>query len=278
MAPHCIRPDCLNLRIPLRLLPLFMILTWHCPVTESATPTHLWGEVGSNVTFRCLGHKQKQLISWYLQRDNTFINGYHESKNLTRPWENTRLDDDNTAIHMDSLNVSHAGVYQCFIRHKDNKIDEHLIQLSITASYSVPAWTVDCSDENHCQATCASHGGYPRTQVMWNVPESRMSKDVNSSEMIDPETMLVSISSTAYFNCSAGETSLRCSVGNVTSEMFSVCQHKDPPKSNNHYVIAAAIIVLAVVGIIVLVLLMKRWRGRRGAVRVDIEEMNSLNK
>lgn len=113
---------------------------------------------------------------------------------------------------------------------------------SLLANYSKPTLTVNCGSENHrfsCWATCASHGGYPGTKVTWTIPESQTRRDVNNTQIQDPHTMLVNSSSTAFFNCSNGKlTSLSCSVGGVTSEMFTVCKWLkktvpmvSPPKS-----------------------------------------------
>lgn len=108
------------------------------------------------------------------------------------------------------------------------------LPLFLPANYTKPTVTMNC-DENlgfGCLLTCASHGGYPGTKMMWNVPVSRNSssqmwKVVNSSEVPNPSTMLFNSSSTAYFNCSNEELKyLSCSVGDVTSDMFSVCEYQ----------------------------------------------------
>lgn len=98
--------------------------------------------------------------------------------------------------------------------------------VSVLANYTKPEVTMSCSDGFRCLVTCVSHGGYPGTSMMWNVPGSELWKVVNSSEAHDPDTKMVNSSSTAYFNCSSGELRfLSCCVGDVTSDMFSVCEY-----------------------------------------------------
>lgn len=72
-----------------------------------------------------------------------------------------------------------------------------------------------------------SYNGFPGTEMMWDVPGSQMWKVVNKSERTDNSTMMVNSSSTAHFNCSTGELRyLSCYVGDVTSDLFSVCEYQ----------------------------------------------------
>ncbi|XP_074497946.1 uncharacterized protein LOC141771498 isoform X2 [Sebastes fasciatus] len=265
-----------NPRLSFWLSALVLTMTWSFSVTESAAPIQLRGEVGGKVTFRCPVAKQRALKFVYLQRRKTFVNGYHMTKDLSvLAWKNTRMDDDNRTIHMFDLNMSHSGDYRCVIHYigSANQIVETTIHLAVTATYSKPALTKHCSDENRnfsCQVTCASHGGYPGTEMMWNVSGTQMWKVVNSSEMSNPNTMLVSSSSTTYINCSnGGVTSLSCFVGNITSDTIRVCERgkpKDPSDYTSPYVIPA---VCAVVVVSMLALLLLWWRRKKGQQSKD---------
>ncbi|XP_034723769.1 CD276 antigen-like [Etheostoma cragini] len=273
MASHCNTQYFLNPRLSFRLLALVGTLTWHFLVTEGAGPIELRGEVGGSVTFSCPVAKQK-LKFVYFQRGEIFVNGYYESKNTTQlAWKNTRVDDDKTTMHMYHLNISHHGEYQCHFQYSDNSgAQKQVIHLSLTANYSKPALSVHCSDDNHrysCLVTCASHYGYPSKKVKWNEPAIQMWKVLNSSEISDPKTMMVNSSSTAYFNCSNGKTSVRCSVGDVSSDMVSICSPRDPPPVFHNLVIIA---ILATMGISIILILLLYWRckkGQRGAAAVD---------
>ncbi|KAA8593992.1 hypothetical protein FQN60_004826, partial [Etheostoma spectabile] len=232
---------------------------------ESAGPIQLRGEVGGSVTFSCPVAKQK-LKFVYFQRGEIFVNGYYESKNTSQlAWKNTRVDHDKTTMHMYHLNVSHDGEYQCHFQYSDSGgAQKQVIHLSLTANYSKPDVTVHYSDENHrysCLVTCASHCGYPSNKVMWNVSGIQMWKVLNSSEISDPETMMVNSSSTAYFNCSNGETSISCSVGDVSSDVVSVCSPRDPPPVSHSPVIIA---IFATVGISIMLVLLLCWRCKKG--------------
>ncbi|XP_029301517.1 T-lymphocyte activation antigen CD80-like [Cottoperca gobio] len=267
MAFPC-NPQCFLL--PLWRLALVFAVTWHFSETKTLARIELRGEVGGNVTFLCPDDEESRLLSLYFQRGTTFVNGYYDSKNISQFWENTRVDHNNRTMHMYNLNVSHDGAYECIIRYSNTKLVERPIYLSVTARYSKPAHTLIYCDEHcpiSCRVTCFSHGGYPSTKVKWDLPGSQMWKVENSSEKSDPDTMLFNSSSTAYFNCSNGELkSLSCSVGDVRSDMFSVCKPKDPSNTHSPYGMAAGI-CLGVIVFILIVLLV--WgcnkKGKRRA-------------
>ena len=97
----------------------------------------------------------------------------------------------------------------------------------IAANFTKPEVTEHQCDDSHWLVSCSSHGGLPKAKMMWNVDESLLVNIVNSSENPDPDTQTWNCSSTAFFNCSRGEiTEISCTVGTVTSEIFSVCKSK----------------------------------------------------
>lgn len=96
--------------------------------------------------------------------------------------------------------------------------------IPVLANYSKPQTTQECRDGLSCVVHCVSHGGYPGTRITWDVPDSHEWKS-ESSEVQDPETLMVSTSSSAFFNCSSGEVrSIRCCVGDNTSDHITVCE------------------------------------------------------
>uniref|UniRef100_A0A3P8WQV0 Ig-like domain-containing protein n=1 Tax=Cynoglossus semilaevis TaxID=244447 RepID=A0A3P8WQV0_CYNSE len=186
-----------------------MLLYLIIPASGSSSGSLLQGEVGGNVTVHCPVDKKKTVELFYFQHGDTYINGFHSTKHsqMPKPWNYTKVNRSEMTVHMSRLNLSHTGRYNCIISYTDGSISEEEIQLNVSANYSEPTVTTNCDEENlRCFVTCASHGGYPENQ--------------NSS------TMLYSSSSTAVFNCSAGEwTNLSCSVGNVASKMVSICEY-----------------------------------------------------
>uniref|UniRef100_A0A3B4T5W1 Ig-like domain-containing protein n=1 Tax=Seriola dumerili TaxID=41447 RepID=A0A3B4T5W1_SERDU len=253
-------------------------LLWLCAiyVTESATPIHLRGEVGGNVTFHCPADKKKDVQFFYFQTNDTFVNGYYDSKDLRTfgpIWENTRVDHNEKTVDMYRLNISHSRVYDCIIQYKDGPLIRNSISLSVTANYSKPTVTKSCEDGSSCLVTCVSYGGYPGTEVMWNIPVSKntsgqMWKVVNNSEVPNPSTMMYNSSSTAYFNCSKGElTYLSCSVGDVTSNMFSVCKPKVVHGIYNPMIITA---ICAVVVFVISIVALLLWRKSKKRTTVAV--------
>ncbi|XP_037335855.2 T-lymphocyte activation antigen CD80 isoform X1 [Pungitius pungitius] len=269
MEPHCnqLFP---NVNIFIQLL--VWITTWHTDVTGAAS-NHYRGEVGGNVTFGCPVHKQRTLALLYIQKGDTFVNGYYATQNVSGAWDNTRVDLDKTTVFMYNLKPSHDGDYQCIIQYSDQKKIEHVqLHLTVTANYSRPTLTGHCSDTTHsssCLVRCASHGGFPDSEVTWHAPGSL--KVMNNSKMRDPDTTTFNISNAAYVNCSDfPPTSLRCSVGNVMSDVFSVCTPKDPPGHGLSVIIAA--ICAAGVGLCIMVALLWRCCCKKGKRKAECAE------
>ncbi|XP_056906683.1 uncharacterized protein LOC130535567 isoform X2 [Takifugu flavidus] len=198
-------------------------------MSDAAAQVHLKGEVGGNLTFRCPDVKSKSIDFFYFQKNNSFINGYHLSKDIpTEAWSNTRMDDkDRTTVHMFNLKASHEGDYECYIKYSDGLV-QTVMKLSVTANYSKPQTTQECHDGLSCVVHCVSHGGYPRIRITWDVLDSHAWKLENNSEVQDPDTLMVNSSSSASFNCSSGKLrSIRCCVGDSTSDHITVCKPED---------------------------------------------------
>ncbi|XP_068442025.1 butyrophilin subfamily 1 member A1 [Clinocottus analis] len=253
-------------RIPMPSLQLLVLtMTWHSAVTESAASIQLRGMVGGNVVFHCAFDKKKTLAMLYLHKGETFVNGYHALGNISNQWNNTIVHPDKATILMYNLNVSHRGDYECYIRYNDKTQLEPIVHLhlDITANYSKPSLSVHCNYQNHpfsCLVQCTSHGGYPDSEVTWHIPGS--SKVVNNSKMSYPDTKTFNISSTANVNCSDEKlTFLSCSVGNVSSDIVSVCTPEDPPDIPYAMISVA---ILAVAAFISALAFLWRWYRRRG--------------
>lgn len=98
----------------------------------TAAQVQLKGQIGQNVTFNC-PHNEKKIKLFYLQKDQTLVNGFHAEKPLQTPtWENTEVVNF-TTVHMYRLNISHQGTYRCIIQYNDKQLDDkQQIHLSVT--------------------------------------------------------------------------------------------------------------------------------------------------
>ncbi|XP_026194754.1 uncharacterized protein LOC113147748 isoform X2 [Anabas testudineus] len=264
--------------------------------SESAAPIQIHGEIGGNVTFPCSVDNQRTVRLFYFQRGSTFVNGYHAFKDMphdTKPWENTEVNRSENMVHMYRLNTSHSGDYQCHIQYSDTKNTVTIdIRLSVTANYSKPTVITSCEDGGlSCLVTCASHGGYPQTKMKFDVnvnrnSSSRMWRVLNNSEVPDPANKMFNSSSTAQFNCSNGELKfLSCSVGEIISDTFSVCNHvHNTVTPYSPYVIVAVVVCLMVGVLIVMgVWLRHKYKKRQtgaveGRVNTCTEEVTFLNE
>ncbi|KAK5868528.1 hypothetical protein PBY51_009534 [Eleginops maclovinus] len=265
-----------NLRcFPISLLRLALVYIVTSPfcVRENVAQIQYRGVVGGNVTFRCPIDKNRTIDLLYIQRGNDFVNGHYASKETSHPvWANTRMDDDKRTIHMSSLNVSHNGDYQCYVMYGTELVQTD-IHLSVTGNYSKPTLTMDCCEQNpplSCQMTCFSHGGYPKTEVKWNV--SGISKVTNNITR-DDDTMLINITSTAHFNCSKEYMFIRCSVDNLSSEPLSVCKPKYPSYPHWPSEIIYGVIPFCLIAVVVALLVCKCNKCKK-EVKADIENIN----
>ncbi|XP_035536018.1 CD276 antigen [Morone saxatilis] len=288
MKASLYNPQHFMFSLKISLLLALVTITWHISVTECAD-LNLSGEVGGNVTIRCPFDKDRKISFFYFQKGHMFVNGYYGERKMDQKqvpkWNNTRLDRDNNTVYMYNLTVAHSGDYQCHIKYSESDlINETKIHLSVTANYSKPEVKQYCSSKNQvfgCLVTCASHGGYPDQEIVWNVDGAQMWNVVNISKTKDPHTRMFSVYSSAYYNCSNGPLeALSCSVGAITSEMFSICKPKDPSEGGWPYITEVAAI-LAVVFLMVMLLVWwkcrKRQRGAAAAAPGDVRERVALN-
>ncbi|XP_010777821.1 butyrophilin subfamily 3 member A3 [Notothenia coriiceps] len=271
-----------------RLSQLYIIMTGAISVTGSAVliQNQYRGVVGGNVTFYCPVDENRTLGLMYIQRGNTYVNGYYiREKTSATVWSNTRIDTKKGTMHMSNLNVSHQGDYQCYTMNSGNDLplvrtDMHL---SVTGNYSEPALTMDCCDESpplSCLLTCVAHGGYPQAEVKWNVSQTHTLKFMNNITR-DNVTKLVNTSSTARLNCSNGEMFISCSVGNLRSELLSICKPKYTSYPPWPHVIIIAVLAAGFTVVMVVTLLWwkskKCKKGEHEDINEDEEEGISLN-
>ncbi|KAL3057239.1 hypothetical protein OYC64_007674 [Pagothenia borchgrevinki] len=267
----------------LRLAQLY-IMTGAISVTGSAALIQYRGVVGGSVTFSCPVAENSTLELMYIQRSSEFVNGYYKREEIkSSVWSNTRMDTKKGTMHMSSLNVSHQGDYQCYTMYSDIPIVKTDMHLSVTGNYSKPALTMDSCDQSaplSCLLTCVAHGGYPEAEVKWNISQTHTLKAMNNITR-DNVTLLVNTSSTARLNCSNGETFISCSVGNLRSELLSVCKPKSTSYPPWPHVITIAVVAVCIVVVMVVTLLLckskKCKKGENENINEDEEEGISLN-
>ncbi|XP_028275369.1 uncharacterized protein LOC114444768 [Parambassis ranga] len=255
----------------LQLLALGLIM--FCKVTDIAATDQVTGELKGNVTFDCHVSETKKPKSVYVQRGSIFLNGFYGSRPMPNKWPNTIMYRETSTMVMFNLKLSHIGTYCCHIWYTDGSEEKHEIQLSVTAKFSKPSVTTHCTADNwSCLVTCQSHGGYPSDTMMWEVNQTRntssqMWKVVNSSEVQSTDTMVFNISSTASFNCSEGALLFTCSIGDLTSDMQTVCAPAAPHEVAEVPLTGIAICVVAVFIVVVVAIaaahLYKKCRKRR---------------
>ncbi|XP_072314033.1 uncharacterized protein [Eucyclogobius newberryi] len=197
----------------------------------------------------------------YLQKANVYVNGYYKGKNMSNfsTWPNSRVDHNQSVIYISKLNISHSGVYTCYIKFNDGSSEEKHIELIMTANYSKPSvHPKNCTDQKGpCLVLCSSHGGYPKNEIIWNETalEGRPSAMMWRNVTEDKNTLLFNVSSMASFDCSTGQQqNISCSVGGV-STVLSICQHENAPENQKTVKIIA--VVVAIMLIIILLVLCK---------------------
>lgn len=104
------------------------------PDAAAYSHIHLRGEIGGNLTFRCPVDNSKSIEFFYFQKNDIFINGFHNSKKIpTQTWSNTKMGDkDKTTVHMFNLHASHGGDYECHIHYSDETLNKTVIKVSVT--------------------------------------------------------------------------------------------------------------------------------------------------
>uniref|UniRef100_A0A4W5RFE3 Immunoglobulin domain-containing protein n=1 Tax=Hucho hucho TaxID=62062 RepID=A0A4W5RFE3_9TELE len=270
-------------RLLLRCVLFFLV---SLPFLQSKDVTMVIGEVGGAVTIRCTSDLlENPLIFMYVQRPGSdgnhpqFINGYHMKKNLDpKEYANrTLVDYKQRTMKLWSILPSDEGLYECHI-HYQTKNNQENIQLNVTANYSIPIVTVAC-DSGSCLVTCSSNSGYPLRDIEWspNPPLNQSHwREVNSSEVRDPVSMLFSVFSSISVNCSSGlRLNLSCAVWGALSQEHTVCW----PQTGSPDVYVTCAVVAGAVALLCFLLaglfVFKERKARAARVDQDGEEAAS---
>ncbi|KAI4895029.1 hypothetical protein NFI96_001319 [Prochilodus magdalenae] len=210
--------------------------------SDGATMQQVRGKVGGAVQLTCK-IDSTQLKAVYFMRKNLsgeyqiFVNGFYSGQSVDvsmLPEYKHRTSFNRTALSLDfwNLTISDEGDYACYVvPHNLNPWIATQFHLTVTADYSVPIITVqECSDRGEgqltCVLSCSSSGGYPWAAPTWTVLEDHddlLLQDEGTSGEANKHTGVWSISQSISLICTQ-PSKLSCSVGGVTSPLFSVCE------------------------------------------------------
>ncbi|XP_060798174.1 T-lymphocyte activation antigen CD80-like isoform X2 [Neoarius graeffei] len=250
---------------------------------------NIHGIVGGGVNMRCELERPRNIYGLYFQKtpadgnedNDIFINGFHPKNIIVPPEYINRTNVNKTDFSMELFNLSLAdeGVYSCIVlSDTDNYIDTKF-NLTVTANFSVPNITVQgCNSvpsAHNCVIECSSSGGYPLSNVTWDVVGDKTSSllmDKGDPPVFkqDADSRLWTVSHNVTLDCSQ-PLNITCSVGGVMSPIVSVCP--PPPKD---FTIPFACVILLLVPIAVIVIVVIRCRRTQPSERSTDAELANL--
>lgn len=200
--------------------------------------TNITAVLGHSVTFRCPSTHSSSVEGLYIQRvknDNgeDFINGFYRTPVTVLPEyrDRTKVNKTDFSMEMRNISVSDEGLYKCVVfTNKKPKISKTL--LKVTAEYSVPTITADCSELEHehdggagmsCQLNCSAVGGYPQSTVRWAGLNSSLTTIVYNGSSADNESKTWTISQTIVYSCDQ-PTNISCAIGGAVSDIINICE------------------------------------------------------
>ncbi|XP_051522327.1 T-lymphocyte activation antigen CD80 isoform X2 [Myxocyprinus asiaticus] len=229
--------------------------------------------LGQSVTLRCPGNLSVPIIRLYIQRKqtNVFINGFDDQYLLKVHPEyrnRTKVNRTDLSMKMSNISISDEGSYMCVIFYSRTSKEEPVINLKVTAEYSVPTVKAECGERIHsngpatggksCQLSCSSTGGYPLSVVEWPVLHQSLIRNIENKSSEDPHYKTWTINQTIMYSCDK-PTNVSCSIGSAVSHPITICQEDSFPLR----VIAATAVVMAFVLILILGLVLMKCCRRR---------------
>ncbi|KAI2656495.1 T-lymphocyte activation antigen CD80 [Labeo rohita] len=277
-----------NRRYSLALVLTLLLLT-ATPGTSGTSGTsghsdvamNITAVLGHSVTFKCPSTHSKPVNGLYIQRmkndKEVFINGFYKGHPMpvNSEYQNrTKVNEMELSMEMRNISVSDEGLYKCVVFYSTLDKMETMINLKVTAEYSVPTIKKDCIKRNDgstgesCQLSCSAVGGYPQSTVTWvGLNSSEMSGFYNRN-LADNVSETWTINQTIIFNCDQ-PISVSCAIADAVSYTITICEKE----SFSLQVIIAIIVVLAFVLLILVIIVMKcccrRSETRRLEDQVD---------
>ncbi|XP_026994608.1 T-lymphocyte activation antigen CD80 isoform X3 [Tachysurus fulvidraco] len=259
---------------------------------KSPVEVYLQGIVGRSVHMRCVLDDPRGIERVYFQTKDSnesvvFVNGFYDKRELhARPEYKNRTIVNRSQISMELLNLTpdDEGDYECIPwtinAEEKNKTKFHL---TVTANYSVPNITVQgCGiypGAHNCVITCSSSGGFPKSNVTWNVARGNMRSLLREEgELVLKQDKYLKVWNVSQFvglNCSR-LLNISCSVGGVVSQAVSVCL---PVHVIDITTVACAVLLLVSFVIVIIVVIKRRTTHRipseDGAIDAELASLNS---
>uniref|UniRef100_A0A9J7ZRA2 Ig-like domain-containing protein n=1 Tax=Cyprinus carpio carpio TaxID=630221 RepID=A0A9J7ZRA2_CYPCA len=248
----------------------------------AASAMNIQAVLGHSVTFRCPSNHSEPVEGLYVQKvinnKDEYINGFYKDNNM--PWNEyhsrTKVNKMDLSMEMRNVSVSDEGQYKCIIfvsGAEKRKIS--MIILKVTAEYSSPTITSDCSEHRRgvsgtgmsCHLSCSAVGGYPQSNVIWTGLNPSLTNLFYNWSSAQNESKTWTINQTITYNCDQ-QTNVSCAVGGAVSHTVTICETESFPLR----VIAAIVFVLVFVLLLIFVVVMKCYCGRqRARVHLDRE-------
>ncbi|XP_050984868.1 uncharacterized protein LOC127176991 isoform X2 [Labeo rohita] len=256
-------------------------LSYTVTICHSDVAMNITAVLGHSVTFKCPSTHSKPVNGLYIQRmkndKEVFINGFYKGHPMpvNSEYQNrTKVNEMELSMEMRNISVSDEGLYKCVVFYSTLDKMETMINLKVTAEYSVPTIKKDCIKRNDgstgesCQLSCSAVGGYPQSTVTWvGLNSSEMSGFYNRN-LADNVSETWTINQTIIFNCDQ-PISVSCAIADAVSYTITICEKE----SFSLQVIIAIIVVLAFVLLILVIIVMKcccrRSETRRLEDQVD---------
>uniref|UniRef100_A0A8C2JZI3 Ig-like domain-containing protein n=1 Tax=Cyprinus carpio TaxID=7962 RepID=A0A8C2JZI3_CYPCA len=163
-------------------------------------------------------------ICLYVQKvtkdKDTYINGFYKDNNM--PWNEyhsrTKVNKMDLSMEMRNVSVSDEGQYKCIIfvsGAEKRKIS--MIILKVTAEYSVPTITTNCT------RGCSAVGGYPQSFIRWAGLNPSLTSIVYNESSADNESKTWTVNQTIVYNCDQ-PTNISCAIGGAVSDTITICE------------------------------------------------------
>ncbi|XP_059369809.1 T-lymphocyte activation antigen CD80-like isoform X2 [Carassius carassius] len=241
---------------------------------DSDAVENITAVLGHSVTFKCPLNQSTPVEGLYIQRVENdkveFVNGFYGSRPMDVSSEykdRTKVNEMELSVEMRNISVFDKGLYKCVV-FINNTPEISEILLKVTAEYSVPTITKDCSKPGDggagksCQLSCSAVGGYPQSTVRWTGINQSLTNVIYNRSSADNESKTWTINQIIMHNCDQ-PANISCAVGGAVSHTITICETESFP----FVVIAAIAVVLVFALLLIFVMVMKFYFcGRQTSV------------
>uniref|UniRef100_A0A671NHS9 Ig-like domain-containing protein n=1 Tax=Sinocyclocheilus anshuiensis TaxID=1608454 RepID=A0A671NHS9_9TELE len=259
-------------RYSLALVVTTLLLAAASGVSDAAM--NITAVLGHSVTFRCPSNHSKHVERLYIQRvtndkEDMYINGFSNGREIPGKGyqSRTKVNTMDYSMEMRNISVGDEGSYICVFVFVDKAYKPEIseIFLKVTAEYSVPTITPDCSEHRRgvsgtgmsCHLSCSAVGGYPQSTVRWAGLNPSLTNIFYNWSLAHNDSKTWTINQTIMYNCDQ-PTNVSCAVGGTVSHTITICQTESFPLR----VIAAIAFVVVFVLLLIFVVVMKCYFRR----------------